>query len=287
MQVTTPFVKQSKAAEMPNGIDFNSRIYQVSANETIDCGQYANCTNRRRSCYCDELCSRYNDCCPDVANISDSLSTSSDIKIASSSCQSLLMDKHSPVWFVSRCSGSEKGCIQNQTTTKNIEDIIPVTGSDGFVYVNGKCAHCHGIHQYTHWYLSITENHDCKVLAQTVSTSVLNEMLWNDDCGLYLYHPYGMPRPRRCVKNIKIVEGCPTERSPVTNKLEGPSYQNEMCCIKDTMSHCTVHQYTCFTDMVEDPLTPDDLAGKYSRLSLHSSTVLLQFKKVRFLTRCQ
>ena len=272
---------------MPTVIDSNTRNTlnaerNAETNETIECGQYANCTRRSKSCYCDELCPHYNDCCPDVTN-SSYRSTSADIKIASSSCQSVYMDKHYPVWVVSGCPDSEEECIANKTTSGNLQDIIPVTGNDNFVYVNGKCAQCHGIYQYTHWYLSITENTECNFLAQTVSIRSLTEMLRNDHCGFMLHHPYGMARPRRCVENMKIVEGCPSDRKPVISKLFGPNYQNEVCCTKDTMSHCPRNKYSCFSAIEEDPLTPDDLAGKYGRIYLHASTLLLQFGQVRCL----
>ena len=173
--------------------------------------------------------------------------------------------------------------MPNKTTAKDIEDIIPVTGNDNFVYVNRKCAQCHDVHQYTHWYLSITSNFECKLLAQSVTVSSLTEMLGNNDCGLMLIQPYGTSFPRKCVPNIKSVDGCPSDRKPLIGKLAGTNYLNEVCCIKDTMSHCTIHQYTCFNARDEDPLTPDDLAGKLGKLDLNPSTWLLQFGQVRFL----
>ena len=284
---STSFIKQHRAAEKPTAIDTNIPNHGAATNESIeviDCGKYANCKSMSKSCYCDEFCSGYNDCCPDVANSQDGYSTSADIKIASSSCQSVFTDKHFTVWLVSRCPGGEEECLPNKT--ENIEDVIPVTADDNFVYVNGKCAQCHGVYQYTPWYLTVSDKNECKLsvgslLAQTVSISLLNEIFIKDECGFGVHYPHGTSRPRKCVLNIKEVDGCPKDHKPIISKLFGPNYQNEKCCIKGKMSHCRIDEYTCYYFKEDHLLTADDLAGKISRFAMHPSALLLQFGQVR------
>ena len=195
----------------------------------------------------------------------------------------MFKDKHFTVWLVSRCPGGED-CLPNKP--ENIEDIIPVTGDDNFVYVNGKCAQCHGVYQYTHWYLSVSESYKCNMsvgslLAQTVSISMLNEMFKKDECSFSVHYPHGTVRPRKCVLNIKEVDGCPMDHRPIISKLRGPNYQNEICCRMGRMSHCRINEYKCYSYNEDHLLTPDDLASKLSRFFMSPSTLLLQFGKVR------
>ena len=264
-----------------------NRTRFVGTNKTLECGQYASCRNRRKSCYCDELCSLYNDCCPDVISSSDHYTESAAKKINSSLCQSLFLHKkESLFWIVSQCPMGKEDCRPNTTTTVEVQDIIPVTGDDNFVYVNAKCAECHGVRHHTHWYLSVTEEYKCdlsvgNLLAQNFSVRSLTEMIQKDICGLRLYYPHGKTLPRRCIRNTVDVEGCPLDHAPIIAKIKGPSYQNEECCIKDTISPCRINDYQCHLIVEDDPLAPDDLAIKFSRFSFHQTTLLLQFGRVR------
>ena len=127
----------------------------------IDCSVLNTCRHSAKktipNCYCDDLCSTFNDCCFDYAENGKHnklLARDKIEKINRTGCYPLSSrNTFDGVRVVDKCdskfSESNNSCEQTNINTMN--DLLLVSGNDGITYRNEHCARCNGIDDFERW----------------------------------------------------------------------------------------------------------------------------------------
>lgn len=93
------------------------------------------------TCFCDSLCSSYGDCCVDYEEMCDI-----SLEITEKNSEVCLQNDHFPqqIYVSNSCPSDFNISLFN---TKCKTEIMPISSSDGRVYMNPYCAQCNDIHK--------------------------------------------------------------------------------------------------------------------------------------------
>lgn len=184
------------------------------------CYGYGSCDLNNASsfpnCYCDLKCSAFDDCCYDFQNKSVSRSTAHIKNFNFMSCEVITMPHNTlnlGYHMVTDCPYSN---VQEDIARKcrQKSDLnIPVTEEDGTTYRNVYCAMCHGIRQYTYWFLAFKLEF-CPVefgSINNVSVDRRIDLLNKNGCELIYVPPYVFSDqmsviPRLCIAEVEEVK---------------------------------------------------------------------------------
>ena len=109
------------------------------------------------SCYCDQLCTVFDDCCPGASLQHSNTTSFSQRKISRGTftCEEILEISKSTISFVNRCplkygdAGIRSEC---ETTERNGLLNVPVSDAvTNILYRNVYCAICHNVTKYIYW----------------------------------------------------------------------------------------------------------------------------------------
>ena len=111
----------------------------------------------RNSCFCDQLCTVFDDCCPGASLQHSNTTSFSQRKISRGTftCEKILEISKSTISFVNRCplnygdAGIRSEC---ETTERNGLLNVPVSDAvTNILYRNVYCALCHNVTKYVYW----------------------------------------------------------------------------------------------------------------------------------------
>ena len=141
--------------------------------EVPECSELNTCIRNANkyipNCYCDELCSTYDDCCFDSPLATEMDKPFADIKekMNRSKCYPFSTGNvFDGVRVVDTCMTyspvQNTSCEQAKVST--LSDLILVTGDDGITYKNEHCAKCNGITNFKRWTLGVDS--DCRLIRE-------------------------------------------------------------------------------------------------------------------------
>lgn len=147
-----------------------------------------------RSCFCDDVCLVYGDCCPDVyARIQHGPTKDSLTSSLLCSKASYGSKKEFLYWMVSKCPEDESNrnlkelCLTTSTSHWNFTQ--PVTDAKtNFTYKNVFCAVCHGIISAVAWKMQIEIFNARSVLGLTSPESIYKSVINSEENEL-VYKP--------------------------------------------------------------------------------------------------
>ena len=154
------------------GIDSSRSILFRDTENVLDCSQLNTCIYNAKkyipNCYCDELCSTYDDCCFDspLAKSKDKRFTHIQEIINSSKCYPFnTKSRFDGIIAVDTCAtnSSEQNSSCEQAEVSTLADLVLVTGDDDITYKNEHCARCNGITSFNRWTVGVTLGSDCQL----------------------------------------------------------------------------------------------------------------------------
>lgn len=213
-------IMKSTDTSISTSTSVNIHYTNGSTNKHNSCARFGTCKANNyysfKSCYCDEYCKYFRDCCMD-ADIANSSSKVPD-KFQYLSCVRFVSPnasgKNSNQGFhmVSKCprdSGITKELVNN--CEDDLHDGIPVSDNEHLTYKNEYCALCHGIKKYSFWslvFMKCSRNFNFESIAET-NIERRFDALKAQGCRMHVlpHNPYAnieanLIFPRFCINDI-------------------------------------------------------------------------------------
>lgn len=209
--------------------------------QIFPCYEEGRCLNNYQAyppnCYCDDVCTIYNDCCHDADDSSKSRSRlpfeKTQYLYNFSDCMSIpsalrnLDGNYRGFYMVTSCPSTksiDQTVVSKCSYNNHTKFPIPVTDDDGITYLNLFCARCHGVTNFTYWELGFHFDHctefDLVLLTESLIRNVFQRMriLYNAGCSLLYIPPSQFTKevttsPRTCVYHQrKYVKNQPSKK---------------------------------------------------------------------------
>lgn len=200
--------------------------------------------DKQSSCYCDQACEKYDDCCFDaiLSNTSEQITKNNQhIDIKFLTCESKIFNAEYGMWVVSSCPSRSR---PSDITEKchQAENMHPVSSEDGTTFRNVYCAYCHGVRQYNSWRFEFFYGGTCiESKMESFNPNIPNKMRYIIDNCEYRFVPPTNANVRTCVEDAirEATEGssCSIFQSPVN--LDDQLYRNIHCYNQSESSYIT------------------------------------------------
>ena len=239
--------------------------------KALDCSQLNTCIYNAKkyipNCYCDEVCSTYDDCCFDAPLVekNDKRFTHLQEIKNRSNCYPFNTDsRFDGILAVDTCmtNSSEQNNSCEQAKVSTLTDLVLVTGDDGITYKNEHCARCNGITYFKRWTVGVTlDFYYCKLPPGINLREEKHELdgklayqFYEEQCS-FRQIPIDDHQPRYCLRtgffssNYDLSGGkfslvtCNEKREPIHNTLD--AFGSIPCCIKKSP-----YPEGCLTDFV-------------------------------------
>ena len=216
----------------------------------VDCSALNTCNHSAKkiipSCYCDDLCSTFNDCCSEyTANERNVALLTRDYieKINRTRCYPYSNgNQFDGIRVVDTCN--QKYSIQNDSCEEKngnkMTDLVFVTGNDGTIYRNEHCAMCNGVTYFEAWEIGISleecpQGQRWKEHAHGPGINLAFH-LYKIGCSVQQFPPDGYT-PRYCLRpGFHEVDGtfvpvtCRDNTMPITFRMD--TFGSISCCIE-------------------------------------------------------
>lgn len=216
-------------------------------------------------CYCDDVCSVYNDCCHDNKHLQKANVSVEANRLQYMTCETEIL--HTPfrsvtgIFMVSKCPATAEYLYPNMSKLCLTADVLPVTSIDGETFKNFHCASCHGVQTYFIWSIALYYNRkQCSLEKISYSNLTYLETIHHirEHCNSWFIQPKSTAF-RFCVKSKDIDNStndnnlCLKFQNPIsTHKttIEKRKYYRNVHCNKfqnETEIHCLNQQPYYFT----------------------------------------
>ena len=228
-----------------------------------ECSKLNTCIHNAKkyipNCYCDGICSSYDDCCFDAPLATETDKPFADIneKINRSKCYPFSTGNvFTGIRVVDTCMTYSP--VQNnrceRATISTMTDLIFVTGDDGITYKNEHCALCNGIDNFKRWTLGVKRYTNCplsQLLREGNWSEYKHELgqnmayhLYEAGCSIWQF-PVDGHQPRYCLRSGFIYTTndhsgwqfasvtCNEKTKPIQNS-DIEAFGSISCCIKNS-----------------------------------------------------
>ncbi|XP_041351186.1 uncharacterized protein LOC121370140 [Gigantopelta aegis] len=215
---------------------------------------------RCEPCQCDDFCSLYDDCCPDILSRQSNISIGDNHRLPRecvSAISRMYGDRIENVtaravavrryFMVTSCQNDEMSQLCADSPT-----LPPVTSvADNVTFLNKYCAACNNVTQYRPWAVKIDCTEKLNVSIYRTALQLLTASLNDDTCAVYHHPPNGVTA-RECFYDDSVISKCNvtgmwpaydafTERACGTfttvKLLDGRRYRNPFCFICNAESY--------------------------------------------------
>ena len=166
--------------------------------------------------------------------------------------------------MVTKCPDTSSTLHINNGNSDNtrLTNTMPVSGEDGFVYINEYFARCHGLTKFTSWDVgfriddgqcNISSSHILQMGDRTMQDPTkLTGILTTHGCEYSYYEAasFFTSRQRLCFPNINGAQLCENHVMPIKGINSSKIYRNVDCCIEEKRklfpeNNCSVDAELC------------------------------------------
>lgn len=204
-------------------------------------------------CYCDKLCTVFNDCCFD-ANRTD-VSTQLDIvqeQLGYMTCE-LVRPKelYTGIYTISKCPPSSPYGLLHGELSKRcsiVNNTHLVSSKDGIVYRNMYCAMCHNVTDYNLWVFQFAYGGHCsfeKMISLNYTIPEKIHHVKNSNCLYWFVPPSTVGQLRSCVK-YEISEMM-QQKDHLCSEFQNPILIHEHSLYRNIYCHGDITNSTTYT----------------------------------------